>query len=114
MAGDEQHRTDDIPESEGPNTSEEDLREEARLEDAEAGEHWEMTGEGAVPSPDTGTEPRMGADGSQVVAEDGLHSEMTGEGAELEPDGVGAKTRMTGSGAVPTDTMPDEDRRTDR
>ena len=28
MAGDEQHRTDDIPESEGPNTSEEDLREE--------------------------------------------------------------------------------------
>ena len=80
MAGDEQHRTDDIPESEGPNTSEEDLREEARLEDAEAGEHWEMTG----------------------------------EGAELEPDGVGAKTRMTGSGAVPTDKMPDEDRRTDR
>jgi hypothetical protein len=105
-------QTDDIAESDGPNTSEEDLREESRLENAEAGENWEMTGKGVAPTPDTGTEPRMDADGAHEIAEDGLHSEMTAEGAELAPEVV--KAKMTGSGAVPADRMPDEKRRTDR
>jgi hypothetical protein len=113
MGHDDERRTDDIHESTGPNTAVEDLREEARLADAEAGEHWEMTGEGATPVPDTGVEPRMDADGAHVVAQDGLRSEMTAEGAQLEPDD-GTDTRMTGAGAIPAGEATDAKHRTDR
>jgi len=112
MATDERRRTDEIYDSAGPDTAEEDLREEARLEDAEAGDHWEMTGEGAVPVPDTGVEPRMDADGAHEVVDARLRSEMTAEGAEPEPDGT--DTRMTGSGAVPAQRTQGAERRTDR
>jgi|tagenome__1003787_1003787.scaffolds.fasta_scaffold20978901_5 hypothetical protein len=77
-----------------------------------AGEYSEMTGEGAVPVPDTGIEPRQDGDGAHQVLDDGLRSEMTAEGAELEPDGT--DTEMTAEGAVPAERTQAAERRTDR
>jgi hypothetical protein len=76
-------------------------------------ERWEMTGEGALPAPDTELEPRMDGDGAHPEPATGSHPEMTGEGAVLEPDEAPSE-RMTAEGSEPVDHAPGDDRRVDR